>query len=287
MINRAVKIQWFGIYAKIFGQEWEICPLCCMQKWMNDPVQTSIDHFLGSKLRIEQPLKGYRAGIDAVLLSAAAAAIGGKNIAELGCGVGTALLSTFIRLNGDIKSATGFEIDEAAAKLCLQNADANGFADLVKVHNIDGLIPNKDFEYKADLVLSNPPFFDDDSAIRNPMDEKTKAYIIGAPLLAWIKAMLRLCQGKGQIVIIHRADRLYDIIHALQNRAGDVRILPIHGVMGRPANRIIIRAKKGSKAPLQILPPLILRAHEQDRAYLPQIDDICNGISTNVFDGLK
>ncbi len=245
---------------------------------------TTIDYFLGQSLIIEQPKNGYRAGIDAVLLAAAVAAKDNNNIAELGCGVGTALLSSIAR-NKNIKAATGFEIDEAAFTLAQKNIFANKIEN-IEVHNLDGLIPNSIHENKFDLVFSNPPFFDDDKSIRVPNEEKTRAYIIGAPLLNWIKAMLRFCSAKGEILIIHRADRMYDILNALEKRAGDVRILMIHPKTGENANRVIIRAKKASKAPLQILPPLFLRDADNFESYFDEINQMCNGAELAIFKSL-
>lgn len=246
------------------------------------------DNFLGGDLTIRQPKVGYRAGIDAVLLGSSAAAFDAETIAELGCGVGTALFvcANLRQKRMAISNALGIEVDANAAALFMENQKNNGFAENIEVLNIDGLKPNVAIENKFDLAISNPPFFDDDKSIRGPNIEREAAYIIGAPILAWLKAMLRLVKSNGEILLIHRADRLFDILSALQGRAGDVRILPIHAVEDRAANRIIIRAKKGSKAPTQILTGISLRAHQNDSKYLPEIDGICNGALTTIFDGL-
>ena len=262
--------------------------LCYKGSIMIADIEVTKDNFLGGELIIRQPKIGYRAGIDAVLLGTAGAAIKANNVVELGCGVGTAMLicANQRKKHGTLTKALGLEIDANAAVLCSQNIAENGFADFVSVQNIDGMKPNSAIENRFDLAISNPPFFDDDTAIRGPKFERQAAYIIGAPLLEWLKAMLRLVKSNGEILLIHRADRLFDILQALRNRAGDIKILPIHAVEGRPANRIIIRAKKGSKAPTQILTGINLRAHQNDAKYLPEIDGICKGSATSIFDEL-
>lgn len=251
-------------------------------------LEVTTDNFLDGELVIRQPKIGYRAGIDAVLLGYAAAVIKVDNVVELGCGVGTALLicANQRQKHNPICNTVGLEIDANAAELCSQNIRDNGFTEHMNILNIDGLKPNSAIENKFDLAFSNPPFFDDDKAIRGPRMEREAAYIIGAPLLHWLKAMLRLVKSNGEILLIHRADRLFDILSALQNRAGDIKILPIHAVEGRSANRIIIRAKKGSKAPTQILSGICLRKTATDSEYVSEITRICKGGETSLFDGL-
>jgi tRNA1Val (adenine37-N6)-methyltransferase len=251
--------------------------------------QTTQDYFLGKRLCIKQPAHGYRAGIDAILLGSAAAQFKFENICEMGCGVGTAFLTMLARHfdNGhNIKSALGLEIDEQAFELAKENILFNGFEKIGKVENLNALIPNSPYENKYDLVFSNPPYFDDNNKIRNPHENRQTAYVIGAPLENWIKAMLRLCHSKGEILLIHRADRLYDILNALQKRAGNIRVLPIYPKSRDNANRILIAAKKASRAPIQILPPIILRDSDDDAQYFAQFDEFCKGGQLNELAGL-
>lgn len=256
---------------------------------MTNNAELTCDFFLGQRLEILQPKKGYRAGIDALLLGSAAANFDSKNICELGSGVGVAILTCLARRNaaGNMPNmANALEIDEYAANLLSQNASKNGFSNLLEVTNIDGLKPNSPYENKFDLVFSNPPYFDDFSKIRDPHESRHQAYVIGAPLLNWIKAMIRLVKSNGRLLLIHRADRMYDIVDALQNRAGDIRILPIHPKTRENANRVLIGAKKSSKAPTQILPPIFLRDSDNDKDYFPIVDEFCKGGQLSELMGL-
>lgn len=246
------------------------------------------DSFLNNDLIIKQPKNGFRSGIDAVLLAAAAYFCDFANICELGSGTGAALLSTLYRKRAAGKAVTkalAIEIETQIFELCHENIIANNFENTAAI-NIDGLRPNKEIENQFDLVISNPPFFDDESKIRQPSAERNRAYIIGAPLEKWLVAMLRLCNAKGEILLIHRADRMHDILNALQGRAGDIRILPIHPKTETNANRILVRAKKASKAPTQILPSLFLRDMELADNYFAEIDDMCRGANLRQFKGL-
>ena len=60
------------------------------------------------------------------------------------------------------------------------------------------------------------------------------------------------------MALIWRADGLAEVLAALDGRFGDVAVLPIHGRAGAPAIRVVVRARKGSHAPLALLPGLML-----------------------------
>ena len=66
----------------------------------------------------------------------------------------------------------------------------------------------------------------------------------------------------GAITLIHRADRLADILALLGEKCGGIQIRPIHPFADEPAKRVLVRAIKTGKAPLALLPPLILHPRE-------------------------
>ena len=82
--------------------------------------QTTTDDFLGGLVSVIQPRKGYRAGVDAVLLAASIPAKPGQQVLELGCGVGVASLCLAARVP-DL-TMTGVELQSDYAALALQNA---------------------------------------------------------------------------------------------------------------------------------------------------------------------
>ena len=215
-------------------------------------IETTHDIFLKGALTIEQPSKGYRAGTDAVLLAAAAAAFPVRTALEAGCGVGTALLSlASLRADSNL-SLTGLEKDEAAWSLAEANAARNPLLCEVNFLLGDVLAPEEALLGQFDLVFSNPPYFDDDLAIRDPDESRQAAYILGAPLEAWIKGMLAMTTPKGRFLMIHRADRLPDILAALRGKAGDIGVCPVRPRAGDPAKRVVVSARKGSRAPLRL-----------------------------------
>ena len=58
--------------------------------------------------------------------------------------------------------------------------------------------------------------------------------------------------------MIWRADALAEVLKALEPSFGSIVVLPVHGRAGQPAIRVIVRASKGGRAPLAVIPGLLL-----------------------------
>ena len=213
--------------------------------------------------------------MDAALLAAACDAGSGERVIEAGCGVGGALLAAASRRAG--ARFVGLERDLAAADLARGNVVLNEMADRVEI--IDGDVERG---FRAldlpvfDAVISNPPFFDDPGALRAPSPEKSGAWMADGGLAAWTGFCLKAVREGGTITLIHRADRLADILALLAPKAGSFKIRPISPFADAPAKRVIVRAIKTGKAPLVLLPPLVL--HErQGSGHSAQAEAILRG----------
>ncbi|WP_409418304.1 tRNA1(Val) (adenine(37)-N6)-methyltransferase [Phenylobacterium sp.] len=221
----------------------------------------SEDHLLGGRVLLRQGARGYRAGMDAALLAAACDASEGARVLEAGCGAGGALLAAAVRRPG--ASFLGVERDAAAAALARLNAQANGLQDRVEIVEGDVATPFKRLALQPfDAVMANPPFFDDPGALRAPTPEKLGAWMADGGLAAWIGFLSKAVREGGSITVIHRADRLADILALLAPKAGSFQIRPIHPHADAPAKRVLVRALKTGKAPLQLLPALVLHPRE-------------------------
>lgn len=218
------------------------------------------DGFLGGRLSVWQPRTGYRAATDPVLLAAAVPARSGQRALELGCGAGVASLCLLSRVPGLI--ATGIERQAAYADLARRNADANRLPLTVLTADLADL--PADLRGTAfDHVLANPPYFRAGDGTRANDGGREAAFREETPLAHWIDAGLRRLAPGGWLTLIQLSDRLGDILAALAGRAGSVAILPIAARGGRPATRIVLRARKGGRAPLRLLAPFVL--HDGDR----------------------
>ena len=223
----------------------------------------SEDTVLNGRVRLRQPVSGYRAGMDAALLAAACDAAPGERVIEAGCGVGGALLAAASRRTG--VRFVGLERDLAAADLARGNVALNGLEDRVEIVGGDVEAGFRALGLSVfDAVISNPPFFDDPAALRAPAPEKSGAWMADGGLAAWTGFCLKAVREGGTITLIHRADRLADILALLAPKAGSFKIRPIAPFADAPAKRVIVRAIKTGKAPLMLLPPLVL--HEREGA---------------------
>ncbi|EJL22821.1 putative O-methyltransferase [Caulobacter sp. AP07] len=221
------------------------------------------DTVLNGRVRLRQAVTGYRAGMDAALLAAACDAAPGERVIEAGCGVGGALLAAARRREG--ARFVGLERDAAAADLARGNVVLNGLDDRAEI--IDGDVERgfRTLELPVfDAAISNPPFFDDPAALRAPAPEKSGAWMADGGLAAWTAFCLKAVREGGTVTLIHRADRLADLLALLAPKAGSFRIRPIAPFADAPAKRVIVRAIKTGKAPLVLLPPLVL--HERGSA---------------------
>lgn len=230
---------------------------------------------LNGRVRLLQPTHGYRAGMDAALLAAAVIARPGDRVFEAGCGAGAVLMQVAQRRPG--VGLVGLERDPAAADLARRNADLNDAQDrtlIVTGDVADGIAPLASPRF--DWAISNPPFFDDESALRAPSPGKRGAWIADDGLKAWTDILLAAAKDGGRIVMIHRADRLADILALLGEKAGSLSILPIQPFADAPAKRVIVRAIRSGRAPLRLLPALVL--HDSSGAkHTPEAEAILRG----------
>jgi tRNA1(Val) A37 N6-methylase TrmN6 len=220
----------------------------------------SEDRILGGRLTLRQSAEGYRAGLDAALLAAACDARPGEAVIEAGCGVGAVMLAAAARRPG--ATFVGIERDLAALALAKANILANGLGERVEAAHGDvgGPGPGRRF----DAALCNPPFFDDRAAIRGPHPAKAGAFIADEGLAAWTGYLLGAVRDGGAITLIHRAQRLGDLMALLAPKAGSFQIRPVHPHADDPAGRVLVRAVRGGRAPLRLLPALVL--HERSGA---------------------
>ena len=210
---------------------------------------------LGGRVRLRQPAKGYRAGMDAALLAAALEAESGERVIEAGCGAGAVLMQIAARCPG--VALTGLERDPAMAALARENAGLNGAGASILEGDVAAGFRALDLP-PFDWAVSNPPFFDDPAALRAPAEGKRGAWMADDGLKAWTTFLLKSVREGGRIVVIHRAERLGDLLNLLGEKAGSFSVRGIHPHADEPAKRVLVQAIKTGKAPLRLLPPLVL-----------------------------
>ena len=207
------------------------------------------DAFLGGRLHVWQPRKGYRAGVDPVLLAAATPAKAGDTVLELGCGVGTASLCLAARV--DRISITGVELQS--------------------------------------LVIMNPPYFDRQTGTAATDAGRDVALGGDTPLAHWLDVGIRRIAAKGHLVLIQRIERLPEVLDGIKGRLGSVVVCPIMGRQGKAPELFLLRARQDGRAPFRMTSPLIMHtgaSHDGDReSYTQAVSDVLrNGAALAVWD---
>jgi len=225
------------------------------------------DALLGGRLRLLQPARGYRVAVDAVLLAAAVDAAPGQRILDLGAGVGAVGLCLAARLAGC--SVVGIELQAALAELAERNANLNGMAHRVRtvVHDLARPMPADLGRF--DHVVTNPPYLA--AAVADPSPDPSKALATvesSADLARWLAVATAAAEPAGTLLIIHRSDRLDEILgHLGQLGWGDVTVKRLP-----PAARILVRARRADRPTRHDAAPLTL--HRPDGRYTDEAEAI-------------
>lgn len=228
--------------------------------------------FLGGRVQLWQPARGYRAGVDPVLLAAAVPARAGEAVLELGCGAGQALLCLAARVPG--LALAGVELQAPYADLARRNAAASGQA--IDVYETDlAAMPEALKQRQFQHVIANPPYYKAGAHSQARDAGRKVALGEGTPLSDWIAAAARRLAPKGYLHMIQRADRLPDMLAGCSGVLGSLEVLPLAPRQARAAELVILRARKGGRADFRLHAPLILHEgdrHERDgESYRPEI----------------
>ncbi|MEL6752206.1 MAG: methyltransferase, partial [Pseudomonadota bacterium] len=119
----------------------------------------------------------------------------------------------------------------------------------------------------------NPPY--NSAALQASRDAAKAAAHMGNVFGPWARAAARVLRTGGTATFIFRPRDVAAALGAFEGRFGGVTLRPVHPRVGEPASRLLMRGVRGSKAPLAMLPPLVL--HEADGAFTPASDAILRG----------
>jgi tRNA1(Val) A37 N6-methylase TrmN6 len=231
------------------------------------------DHLLGGRVRLRQPARGYRVAIDPVLLAAAVPATAGETVLDAGAGSGAASLCLATRLPAC--RIVGLEIQPDLQRLASDNAMRNGLGRRVEMVLGDLERPPPGLAALSfDHVMTNPPHLAAAAACASPVEARARANVERElDLAGWLAACLGLLRPGGLLTLIHRADRLADLLAALRGRLGELVVFPLWPRLGdRPAKRILVQGRKGSRSPLILAPGLVL--HREGGSFSAAADAI-------------
>lgn len=245
---------------------------------MPDVIETTL---LRGQVKLLQPREGFHASMDTVLLAAATHVNEGQTLLDVGCGVGSAGLCVTLK-NKNI-TLFGIDIFEENIVLARENARINGVSDRVmfEFNSLQQDTVLKDNYF--DVVMTNPPYQSGGKHTPSPHAQKSLAHGEDGSditLGEWCKYLHKKLKQGGKMVMVHRADRLDEIIRALTERRwfGSLVVKPVHSRVNEPAKRILISARKERYAPIVIKPALVM--HQADGSYTAEAAAILDGVAT-------
>jgi len=238
------------------------------------------DAFLGGRLRLVQPIRGHRAGLDAVMLAAAARVRPDDAVLDAGAGCG--IVGLCIAAREASCRVVGVEIEPGLSALGAANAERNGLARRYQAINADLTRPQSHLAAfdltpdSFDCVVANPPFHPQGRVTESPEPARTQAAVMPeGGLENWLRFMTAMAKSGGVLALIYPAAALAELLAAMDARCGGIVVFPLFPRLGEPAHRVIVSGIKGSRAPLELRGGMIL--HGSGNAFTPEAETVLRG----------
>lgn len=227
-----------------------------------------IDIVPGSNLKIIQNKDKFSYGTDAIFLSHFAKSKG--KVMDLGTGTGIIPLRIYARDKVDI--IYGIELQDEVAEMAKRSIELNNLEDKIKILNMDlKELPTKFGKNTIDTITSNPPYMKSGGALVNPEENfAISRHEIACTLEDIIKVTEYLLKPLGKFYMVHRPDRLVDIIYLLRKYKIEPKYIRfVQPKISKKLNLILIEAVKTGKPDLKFYDPLIV--YNEDGTYTDEI----------------
>lgn len=235
-----------------------------------------IDDLEFKNLKIIQNTKGFCFGIDSVLLSDFAKGIK-KNSTIVDIGTGTGIISILLSAKTDVRKIYGVEIQEDVANMAKRSVELNHLEDKIEIINtnikniFDFLEPNK-----IEAIVTNPPYMKLNTGAQNEERKKLiSRHEVECTLEDIIQISYKLLKSNGAFYMVHRAERIVDILYYLRQYKLEPKVLRfIQSSVGKEPNLALIKAVKNAGHQLTLEKPLII--YNNDGEYTDEILEIYN-----------
>lgn len=230
-----------------------------------------IDDLEFKNLKIIQNKDGFCFGIDSVLLSDFAKNIK-NNSTVLDLGTGTGIISILLCGKTKLKKITGIEIQKEVCEMAGRSIKLNDLADRFEVLNENILNLNNIFEKNSiDVIVTNPPYKKKNSGITNENEKKLiSRHEVTADLEDFIKISKDLLKDKGEFYMVHRPERLVDILGLMRKYKIEPKLLTmVYSNVDSEPKMILIKGIKNAKPFLEVTKNLYI--YNKDGKYTKEV----------------
>ena len=235
-----------------------------------------IDDLEYKGLKIVQNTTGFCFGIDSVLISDFAKNIKkGANVIDLGTGTG--IISVLLCAKTELNKIIGVEVQEEVYNLAQKNISINNLQDRFEVINENIVNLKKIYNpCTFDAIVTNPPYKKDNTGIKNIDNKKLiSRHEITARLEDFIEISKYLLKDKGSIYMVHRPERLVDILFLMRkNNLEPKKLRFVYSNVNKEPKLVLIEAVKNAKPFLRIEKNLYV--YNEDGKYTDEILEIYN-----------
>lgn len=232
-----------------------------------------IDDLEINNLKIIQNKNGFCFGMDSVLLSDFAKEINNSKVIDLGTGTG--ILPILLSAKTKNTKFVGVEIQQEVAEMANRSVYLNNLQNRIEIIN-DNIknLKNKYSTCTFDAVISNPPYKKEGTGMKNVQENKLiSRHEITANLEDFIEVSKYLLKDKGSLYLVHRPERLVDILYVLRKyKIEPKKIKMISPHINDEPNLVLIKAVKNAKPFLKIEKPLYI--YDNNGTYTQQVLEI-------------
>ena len=219
-----------------------------------------IDDLEFNNLKIIQNKNFFCFGIDSVLISNFCTKNkSASNAVDIGSGSG--IISILIASKTRIRHIYGIEIQNEVAEMSKRSIELNHLEDKIEILNIDLKDATKYINPNSiDCVVTNPPYMKNGTGAKNENKQKIIArHEVETTLSEILNISYKLLKDKGEFFMIHRVDRLVDILSEMRaQRLEPKEIQFIHPYVNKSPNLVMLRAVKNGGRELKVLDPLVV-----------------------------
>lgn len=230
-----------------------------------------IDDLEYKGLKIIQNTEGFCFGIDSVLLSDFAKDIK-RDSKVIDLGTGTGIIGILLCAKTEISQMTGVEIQKEVYDMAKRNIKLNKLEEKFTLMNINiKELEGRQEIGKFDAVVTNPPYKKENTGIKNENEKKLiSRHEITANLEDFIKISALLLKDKKDLYMVHRPDRLVDIMELLRKYKLEPKNLRlVYPKPEKEPNLLLIKATKNAKPFLKVEKPLYV--YKENGEYTDEI----------------